>query len=100
MAEIGEVSVALPAHGNPFSDLAGRAAHIIDHHEERLDIIRSASHDLPNGTVEDFMRVLFRERSWGEMAESETYAHLEHLRLLGELTHDVDQGLTRYAPTG
>ena len=26
---------------------------------------------------------LFRPRSWGEMAESETYAHLEHLRLAG-----------------
>lgn len=100
VADIAEVSVALPAHGNPFTDLAGRAEHIIDHHEERLDIIRAATHDLPNGTVADFMRVLFRERSWGEMAESETYAHLEHLRLLGELTHDVDQGLSRYAPTG
>jgi hypothetical protein len=26
------------------------------------------------------MKRLFKERSWGEMAESETYAHLEHLR--------------------
>jgi hypothetical protein len=30
------------------------------------------------------MQKLFRERSWGGMAESETYAHLEHLRILGE----------------
>ena len=30
------------------------------------------------------MRALFRERSWGHMAESETFAHLEHLRLLGQ----------------
>jgi hypothetical protein len=34
------------------------------------------------------------------MAESETYAHLEHLRILGELTPVVDRGLTRYAPAG
>jgi hypothetical protein len=99
MAEIDDVSIALPAHGHPFSDLGGRAAHIIEHHEERLDIIRHATHELPDGTVEDFMRVLFRERSWGEMAESETYAHLEHLRLLGELARHVDAGFARYSPS-
>ena len=44
-----------------------------------------------------FMQVLFRPRSWGEMAESETYAHLEHLRLAGELRADRnDDGLTTY----
>jgi glyoxylase-like metal-dependent hydrolase (beta-lactamase superfamily II) len=100
MAQIDEVSVALPAHGHPFTDLGGRAEHIIEHHEERLDIIRRASHDLPDGTVADFMRVLFKERSWGEMAESETYAHLEHLRELGEMTRRDDRGIARYAAAG
>ena len=99
MADIADVSIALPAHGHPFTDLGGRAEHIIEHHEERLDIIRTASHDLPNGTVEDFMRVLFRERSWGEMAESETYAHLEHLRELGEMSRHSDAGFAHYAPS-
>jgi glyoxylase-like metal-dependent hydrolase (beta-lactamase superfamily II) len=93
------VSIALPAHGHPFEDLAGRARHIIEHHEDRLDIVRGAWEQLPNGTVNDFMRVLFRERSWGDMAESETYAHLEHLRELGELTRSDDRGTARYAPT-
>jgi glyoxylase-like metal-dependent hydrolase (beta-lactamase superfamily II) len=97
MADIGDVSIALPAHGHPFSDLGGRAEHIIEHHEERLDIIRHATHDLSDGTVEDFMRVLFKERSWGEMAESETYAHLEHLRELGELERRVDGAMARYS---
>jgi glyoxylase-like metal-dependent hydrolase (beta-lactamase superfamily II) len=91
MEDLGEVSVALPAHGHPFQDLGGRARHIIEHHEDRLDTIRTATHELANGTVGDFMRVLFRERSWGDMAESETYAHLEHLRELGELSR-VDAG--------
>jgi glyoxylase-like metal-dependent hydrolase (beta-lactamase superfamily II) len=100
MADIADVSVALPAHGHPFTDLGGRAEHIIEHHEERLDIIRDASHDLPDGTVEDFMRVLFKERSWGEMAESETYAHLEHLRELGEMSRHVDHGMARYGALG
>ncbi|HWL43949.1 MAG TPA: MBL fold metallo-hydrolase [Ilumatobacter sp.] len=96
LAGMADVSVALPAHGHPFADLRGRAEHIIEHHEERLDIIRQASAELPGGTVNDFMRVLFRERSWGEMAESETYAHLEHLRELGEFTRTHEHGLARY----
>ena len=100
MADIADVSIALPAHGHPFTDLGGRAEHIIEHHEERLDVIRAASHELPNGTVEDFMRVLFRERSWGEMAESETYAHLEHLRELGQMSRHTDAGFAHYAPSG
>jgi glyoxylase-like metal-dependent hydrolase (beta-lactamase superfamily II) len=100
MSGLDGVSLALPAHGHPFEDLGGRAEHIIEHHEDRLDIIRNASHELPNGTVGDFMRVLFRERSWGEMAESETYAHLEHLRELGEMRRSFDDGHAHYATLG
>jgi glyoxylase-like metal-dependent hydrolase (beta-lactamase superfamily II) len=100
MSAIPDVSIALPAHGNPFADLGGRAQHIIEHHEQRLDVIRDALPDLPNGTVVEFMRVLFKERSWGEMAESETYAHLEHLREGGELVRHSDHGLARYTPVG
>lgn len=100
MADLDEITVALPAHGHPFEDLRGRAREIIEHHEERLDIIRDAQEQLPHGSVNDFMRVLFRERSWGGMAESETYAHLEHLRLLGEMSRTDRSGVARYAPTG
>ena len=64
------------------------------------DIIREALPELPNGTVDEFMRVLFRERSWGEMAESETYAHLEHLRESGELAKHFDGGLAHYTLVG
>ena len=42
MEDLGNVSVALPAHGHPFEDLGGRARHIIGHHEDRLDMIRDA----------------------------------------------------------
>ena len=43
-------------------------------------------------TVQAFSQRLFKQRSWGPMAESETYAHLEHLRMLGgaERTSDRD----------
>jgi len=42
------------------------------------------------------MRALFKTRSWSHMAESETYAHLEHLRLLGEAERREEAGLARY----
>jgi glyoxylase-like metal-dependent hydrolase (beta-lactamase superfamily II) len=91
-----DVQLVLPAHGHPFSDLAGRADHIIEHHHERLDVLRESVEDLPSGTVADYMRRMFRERSWGDMAESETFAHLEHLRLLGEATVTDDDGMLVY----
>ncbi len=104
MAGIEGVTIALPAHGHPFTDLSGRSEHIIDHHEDRLDIIRQAGRDLSDGTVgegtvNDYMKVLFRERSWGDMAESETYAHLEHLRAIGDFVRTSVDGLARYAPS-
>jgi glyoxylase-like metal-dependent hydrolase (beta-lactamase superfamily II) len=98
MIDMTEVTTALPAHGHPFTDLGGRAQRTIEHHEERLDIIREAVHNLPNGTVPEFMKVLFKERSWGDMAESETYAHLEHLRELDELTRTDPGGIAHYTP--
>ena len=81
VGEINGVDLALPAHGHPFSDLRGRANSIKEHHNERLEEIRNIAKDIGTADVNSFMKRLFRERSWGEMAESETYAHLEHLRL-------------------
>ena len=93
-----DVRLVLPAHGHPFTDLGGRADHIREHHNERLDVLRGAATDLPEGTVPDFMRVLFKERSWGNMAESETFAHLEHLRVLGEAdVAERSDGMLTYA---
>ncbi len=97
MATFDDVSMVLPAHGLDFSDLGGRAEGIKRHHFERLDTLREASDTLGMATVSDYMRTLFRERSWGSMAESETYAHLEHLRLLGEARVDESGSELRYA---
>ncbi len=86
VAGLDGVNICLPAHGHPFSDLAGRTNAIHRHHEERLDILRAASADLAGAPVEAYMKVLFSERAWGGMAASETFAHLEHLRMIGEAT--------------
>lgn len=87
MHDFTGVKLVLPAHGTPFTDLYSRVDAIHDHHAERLDRLRQAA--AATGTaasVTEMMRHLFSERAWGSMAESETYAHLEHLRLAGEAT--------------
>jgi glyoxylase-like metal-dependent hydrolase (beta-lactamase superfamily II) len=84
MTELEGVTIVLPAHGHPFTDVAGRAKAIRRHHEERLDKLRDASREIGGfATVGELSQHLFSPRSWGPMADSETYAHLEHLRLLG-----------------
>jgi glyoxylase-like metal-dependent hydrolase (beta-lactamase superfamily II) len=91
------VSIALPAHGHPFADLAGRTRSIIAHHEERLDVLRDAADALVDAPVEAYMEVLFSERAWGDMAANETFAHLEHLAVGGEARRRRDPaGLLRY----
>ncbi len=96
VGDLPDVTTVLPAHGLAFGDLAGRCSHITRHHHERLDILRTASEEIGAGTVEEYMQILFKERSWGSMAESETYAHLEHLRLLNEASVDDSKHQLRY----
>jgi glyoxylase-like metal-dependent hydrolase (beta-lactamase superfamily II) len=97
MAALQDVTIALPAHGHPFHDLAKRANEIKEHHNERLQRLRDASAGLGRpATVHELMQHLFAERAWGSMAESETYAHLEHLRLNHEATSSWSEGLQRF----
>lgn len=83
-ASLEHVSQVFPAHGHPFDDLAGRCEAIKQHHDNRLNLVKTIGNELGPATVRAIMKRLFRQRSWGGMAESETYAHLEHLRLRGE----------------
>ena len=97
MAALPDVKVALPAHGHPFEDLAKRCMEIEEHHDGRLGRLREASAELGRpATVHEMMQHLFSERAWGSMAESETYAHLEHLRLNHEATTSWTDGLLCY----
>ena len=78
------VRCVLPAHGDPFTNLSDRVDHIRRHHVERLQRLLDASKALGRrASVNELMQHLFSERAWGSMAESETFAHLEHLRLQG-----------------
>ena len=60
-------------------------------------MLRAAAAELGNAPVEAYMKELFAERAWGDMAASETFAHLEHLRVVGEADSSRDvEGLLRY----
>ena len=98
MQDLDNVSVVLPAHGHPFASMNQRVDDIIEHHVERLEVLVNSAHELGRaGSVDEFMQKLFRERSWGSMAASETYAHLEHLRIRGDATTERDDsGLLFY----
>lgn len=94
MAQLEGATLALPAHGHPFTDLSGRCVEIRDHHHERLETLREAARALGEASVVELSKHLFKQRSWGPMAESETYAHLEHLRRAGEMvSRRVDEDL-------
>lgn len=99
VAAMDGVTRALPAHGLPFDDVSGRVEEIVDHHRERLTKLESIAAEIGEDTVTAYSQRLFRERSWGPMAESETFAHLEHLRLRGKLSASTDdRGVIRYRP--
>lgn len=91
------VSLALPAHGHPFTDLAGRAEAIKVHHAGRLQKLRDTSAELGKpASVMEMSGFLFSARAQGAMADSETFAHLEHLRLAGEMERTSRDGVFEY----
>ena len=102
MYTIEDVKVVLPAHGLEFHDLPGRSKEIIDHHDERLATLADAAvHAFENElTVPEYSKHLFKPRSWGVMADSETFAHLEHLRQQGKATTRTVEQQLRYRIIG
>ena len=104
VARLEGVAHVLPAHGCPFTDLGGRVEDIHRHHDERLGRLKGFLAETGEASVVELSQKLFRQQVWGPMAESETYAHLEHLRLAGEATRREveavdDDGTLRYSLT-
>lgn len=89
-------TAVLPAHGDPFVDAAGRSRSIREHHVGRLERLRDIGTEIGQQPVDNYMKLLFRERSWGNMAASETYAHLEWLRIHDGATRYEAGGILRY----
>jgi glyoxylase-like metal-dependent hydrolase (beta-lactamase superfamily II) len=84
VAALDGVQLGLPAHGHPFDDVPGRVTAIKEHHEERMEQIREASLAIGPATVQQISHEIFPKKHWGVMAESETFAHLEHMVLANE----------------
>jgi glyoxylase-like metal-dependent hydrolase (beta-lactamase superfamily II) len=96
VAALPDLQIVLPAHGHTFTDLPKRVDEIKAHHEGRLERLRELSDASGWASVQQLSQQLFAERNWGSMAESETYAHLEHLRLAGNAERREQGGLLEY----
>jgi glyoxylase-like metal-dependent hydrolase (beta-lactamase superfamily II) len=96
LAALPKVATVLPAHGQPFHNLPGRAAEIKLHHDERLQRLLEICDTAGWANVIDLSHELFAPRSWGSMAEAETFAHLEHLRMKGDLQRREEAGILLY----
>lgn len=87
------IDLVLPAHGEPYTDAAGRARELLDHHARRLDALREA---LTAGatSLQDLSIATFGKRAADRadrmLALMETYAHLDHLRRTGDAAHTDD----------
>jgi glyoxylase-like metal-dependent hydrolase (beta-lactamase superfamily II) len=91
-------TLALPGHGEPLSDPAGRAREIIAHHAVRLDATASALGDEPRSAY-DVSFPLFGDDlkpSARRFAVAETLSHLERLVLEGGARRIEDSGGVTY----
>jgi len=74
----------------------GRVEAIKEHHEERMEQLAEASVAIGPATVQDLSHEIFPRKHWGVMAESETFAHLEHLVNEGRAERWSDDGKLFY----
>ena len=77
--DLGSVHTALPAHGHPFDGLGERVNALKRHHGRRLDALRRALSPGREATVGELTAELFPAPHVSPLAESEVYAHLQHL---------------------
>ncbi len=100
VAQLDGVQIGLPAHGHPFADVPGRVDAIKEHHAERTETLRDVSVAIGPAGVVELSHELFPERHWGVMAESETFAHVEHLARSGQIERwrEGDRLVYRAAP--
>ena len=96
VGSLDDVRLGLPAHGHPFTDVPGRVDAIKEHHFERMEKLHEVSETLGPANVVALSHELFPEKHWGVMAESETFAHLEHLRQSGRAERWDEDGTFVY----
>ena len=90
--------LALPAHGEPIDDPAGRAREIVVHHHERLEETRGALVPEPRTGYEVSLRLFpgALAASQRRFAVAETLAHLDRLVGAGEARRHGDVTTVTY----
>jgi glyoxylase-like metal-dependent hydrolase (beta-lactamase superfamily II) len=96
------VSIVLPGHGEPFTDLAGRVGEIIAHHQERLqqilDLLTLEPQHANQLTNQLFQQRTLQNDEARRMAVAEVLAHLEYLRFQEKVEqHHTKDGTILYA---
>ncbi|HLI71849.1 MAG TPA: MBL fold metallo-hydrolase [Ktedonobacteraceae bacterium] len=95
------VTVVLPGHGEPFPDLAQRVQELILHHADREEEILGLLKERPQHAA-SLTRQMFPPRRISNhealrMAVAEVLAHLEHLRLAGQVERkSTEDGIILY----
>jgi glyoxylase-like metal-dependent hydrolase (beta-lactamase superfamily II) len=91
-------AVALPGHGDPIADPAGRAREIVAHHRDRLDEVEEGIRGGPKSGYE-LSFTLFPDDhgpSQRRFAVAETLSHLERLVVEGRAARGDDDGCVTY----
>jgi glyoxylase-like metal-dependent hydrolase (beta-lactamase superfamily II) len=90
--------LALPGHGDPIRDPAGRAREIVQHHHDRLDEAVAALGREPQTGYELSYALFPDDRGPGQrrFAVAETLSHLERLVLEGRAARAGDDGSLAY----
>jgi glyoxylase-like metal-dependent hydrolase (beta-lactamase superfamily II) len=100
LERVAELSprLALPGHGDPIGDPAGRAREIVEHHHERLAETEAGLRDGPRSGYE-LSHVLFPGdlgAAGRRFAVAETLSHLERLVVEGRAVRAGDDGHVTY----
>lgn len=90
----------LPGHDWPFRKGGQRAKALIDHHHQRLDLLRDAAVTTPISTAMAMQLLFGRVFNPHELffAAGEARAHLGHLVHLGEFRTKMEDGIELYFP--
>ncbi len=102
-AHLPDDTLILPAHGFPYRGVHGRIAAIRAHHEERLDVLRAAMAERPEGlSAVDCFKLLFRREIGPHnvgLATGEALAHLHLIESRGQARRVRDgAGVWKFVP--
>lgn len=94
-------SVVLPGHGEPFPDLAGRVAEILEHHKQREMQLLTMLDERPQHAyqlTEQLFAHRLKDNEAKRMAVAEVLSHLEYMRYNGRVEqHPTKEGMILYA---